>query len=103
MAGSISKALWLVPIVALVFALFPLPYGYYQLLRIGLCGVIGYLALREWQLGGGQVSAWVWVLGLTALIYNPVFPLHMTRGIWSIINIATIAVLAAHMGARRRG
>jgi len=30
-----------------------------------------------------------------AIVYNPVFRIHLDRSFWSIVNIATIAVLGA--------
>ena len=39
-------------------------------------------------------SGWVWILGVTAVIYNPIVRVHLTREIWSVVNIATIAMLA---------
>jgi uncharacterized membrane protein len=34
----------------------------------------------------------VWVLVITALLYNPVFRVHLNRELWSIINVVTIVI-----------
>ena len=68
------------------------PYGYYILLRWVCCGVFAYLAFQAF---GAQMQAWVWVLGITAAIYNPIFPVHLTREIWPIVNVVTIGIAAA--------
>ena len=68
------------------------PYGYYVLLRWVCCGIFAYLAMKAWQ---QRREGWVWVLGITAAVYNPISPLHLTREIWSVANVATIVIAAA--------
>lgn len=92
------KLVWLVAMVALGVAVFDMPYGYYGLLRLLVCGVCLYMAAQE----GNRGSGWVWILGGCALLYNPIFKIHLGREIWSIVNVATIALLAAHMWRRSR-
>lgn len=78
--------------VLLVFALNPAnPYSYYILLRIVCCAVCTYLAFLA--AGSGKVQ-WIWTLGVLAVIYNPAIRIHLTRGLWSIVNVVTIIVLA---------
>ena len=43
----------------------------------------------------GEKKGWVWVLGVIAVIYNPFVHIHLTREIWSIVNIVTILIAAA--------
>jgi hypothetical protein len=83
---------------ALAVALLQLPYGYYVLLRLVVCGVCIYLAVQEENAGR---KAWVWVLGAVAILYNPIFRIHLTRDIWSVVNIATILLLVVHMWSMR--
>lgn len=66
------------------------PYGYYILLRFMLCGTCAYLAFHASEI---KSDKWVWILGVTAVIYNPILRIHLTREIWSVINIATIIIL----------
>ena len=69
----------LVVIGMLVWALNPTnPYGYYILLRWVCFGVFGYLALQAFD---QRRQGWVWILGITAGLYNPIVPVHMTREI----------------------
>ena len=37
-------------------------------------------------------EAWVWIFGVTAVVYNPFIRIHFTREFWSIINIITIII-----------
>ena len=77
----------------MLWALYPdNPYGYYVLLRWVCCGVFAYLAVQAFAQGK---SGWVWVLGVSAAIYNPVLRVHLTRFIWSIVNVASIAITVA--------
>ena len=79
---------------ALTIALLDLPYGYYILLRFIVCGVSVYFAIGAVDL---QKTGWAWVLGGIALLYNPLVRVHLDRSLWSVINLATIWLLAVHM------
>ena len=63
------------------------PYGYYILLRVVCCIAFAYLAV---QAVGQDKHGWAWMLGAIAVIYNPIISIHLTREIWSVVNIATI-------------
>lgn len=80
-----------ISILMLVFALNPdNPYGYYILLRFVLCASCAYLAFRAYAI---DKIEWAWILGITAALYNPIVRVHLTREIWSVINIITIVIL----------
>lgn len=87
-------------IAMLLWALYPgNPYGYYVLLRWVCFGAFGYAALQAWE---QQRQGWVWILGVTAGIYNPLLPVHMPRELWSVVNLVTIAIAAASAVALNR-
>jgi hypothetical protein len=90
-----NRARFIPQVVAILMLLWALnpenPYGYYLLLRIVICGICAFLAYRALKIGN---DIWVWILGVTAVIYNPIIRIHLTREIWSVVNIATVAVLA---------
>ncbi|MFC1523014.1 DUF6804 family protein [Elusimicrobiota bacterium] len=73
----------------LFIALLPLPYGYYMLLRVVVCGTGIYGAVSSWDMGR---RGWSWALGIVAFVFNPLMPLHLGRGIWFIVDIV-VAVL----------
>jgi hypothetical protein len=87
------KRIWIPQTVAsamLVWALNPEnPYGYYVLLRWVCCGVFGFLTFHAL---GHKMQGWSWTLGITALVYNPIFRIHLTREIWVVVNIVTIGI-----------
>ena len=87
--GSIVPQI--VAIAMLGWALIPAnPYGYYIILRFVVCGVCAYLAVRAFQI---DKIGWVLIVGITAVIYNPIIRVHLAREIWSVVNIATIIML----------
>ncbi len=76
----------------LAWALMPFnPYGYYVLLRLVLCGICVYLTIKALK---ANLIGWVWTLGITAVIYNPLLRIHLTREIWSFVNVVTMILLA---------
>jgi hypothetical protein len=88
----------IVAIAMLVWALIPAnPYSYYVLLRFAICGISSYLAYKAFELNRAGLG---WVLAIVAVAYNPIVRVHLDREIWSIVNIATIAVLMSSIWAR---
>jgi hypothetical protein len=87
------KPLWIpqsVSIAMLLWALNPSnPYGYYVLLRWICCPVSAYAALQAFRQGREQ---WGWVLGVMSALYNPILPLHLTREVWTVVNLITIGI-----------
>jgi len=82
-----------VAIVLLGIALNPsTPYEYYIFLRCVLCGIFAYLAY--WS-AAQKKEGWTWTLGITAVAYNPIIPIHATRDFWSVVNLATIIIAAS--------
>lgn len=81
----------LICIVMLIWAILgDNPYGYYVLLRWICSATLAYLAWRAHLLNRAGLT---WILAVGAMIYNPVFRVHAARGLWSIINVATMVVL----------
>ena len=90
------KKIWIPQVIViplLLWALNPMnPYGYYIFLRWICCAVFVYLAIQAWHI---EKEGWVWVLGVTAAIYNPIISVHSTREMWSIVNLVTIGLAIA--------
>jgi hypothetical protein len=94
------RRIWVPQLLASLMLLWALnpenPYGYYILLRWVCCGVFAYLAFKALDQGH---QGWVWVLGITAAVYNPIFRVHLTREIWSVVNVVTIGIAVASVFA----
>lgn len=84
------RSLHVISIGALLIALLEMPYGYYQLLRVGICIASGILAYQAFEKQKSELGL---AFVASALIYNPIAPLALGREIWTVVNIATIAVL----------
>lgn len=88
LTDSPARVASLIATIAVVVGLADLPYGYYMLLRLFLCGVSLFfmfgarLVLQDWQR---------WVLGGFAVLYNPLLPVQIgDKGVWAILNVATV-------------
>lgn len=94
------RRIWIPQIIASVMLLWALnpdnPYGYYILLRWICCAVFVYLAF---QALAHEKHGWVWVLGITAVVYNPLIRVHLTREIWSVVNVTTVGIAVASIFA----
>lgn len=68
------------------------PYGYYILLRWVVAGTGIFAAYISYNLGK---TPWVVILGLVALLFNPIVPVHLSKDTWVFIDfIAAILFLA---------
>lgn len=75
----------------LMWALVPMnPYGYYSVMRWAVCASLIYLAIKANE---QHQPLWIWIWGVAAGVYNPILPVHATRGFWSLINVITIALV----------
>jgi hypothetical protein len=88
-----SKKIWIPQAIASGMLLFALntsnPYGYYILLRWVCSGIFAYLAFRANDAGN---DSWVWILGITAAVYNPIIPVHLNRTLWTVVNLITVGI-----------
>ena len=75
--------------VLLLIALLPLPYFYYQLLRIV---VIVAAAIYAYKFYKDNQMAKVITFGIIALIWNPIFPIYMDKSAWMILDIVGAVV-----------
>ncbi len=68
----------------LLAAVGPWPYGYYQLLRLVVCGVGAYFAYTAYQWGKLRAA---WLFGGIAALFNPFVPIHLPRELWIPIDV----------------
>ena len=84
-----------------MIAILPLPYAYYTFLRLFVCAASGFLAYQHFM-HQDAIDKWVILLGAIALLYNPLVPVYLTREIWSVLNISTMAVFVLHFVSVKR-
>jgi hypothetical protein len=75
-------------IVLLVGCLLPMPYGYFQLVRITVTLVSVYIAYSSIQ----SLMNLFW-LGI-AILFNPVFKIYLSRTTWVFIDVIAAIVIA---------
>lgn len=79
----------------LLWALYPSnPYGYYLLLRIVVFSIFVYLFYNAYHI---QNDKHLWLYGISGIIYNPFLRIHLTRSLWSIVNILTVIIFIYSM------
>lgn len=85
----------------LIFALFPLPYFYYQILRVVVSSVAIFTSIKFHQ---SKLFAWSFIFLSIALVFNPFFPLNMVKSSWVVIDLisAILFFMAAH-SVREKG
>lgn len=88
------KAHWLtvIAIAALLGALGPFPYVYYQLMDWTVLGA-GLMTAK--QAHGQKKAAVAWVFLIIAVIFNPVAPLYFAQNIWRVMDIAVAVIFAS--------
>lgn len=89
----------LIPAALLVVAILPLPYGYYTFLRLVVTIAAAATAYVAYQ-SSRSLSWRVIVMGLVALLFNPVVTVALSRSTWLPIDLLT-AGLFAYMALRK--
>ena len=83
--------LYFAAIVALI-GLMPMPYVCYTLVKIGVAAGCLLAITKVSEVKLFDVNANIWLIGI-AILYNPIFPIYLTRGIWIVIDIITAIIL----------
>ena len=69
----------------LLLAVAELPYGYYTLLRLVVTIGAVLVVYNEYS---KQLNFWVISFGIIALLFNPIFPIHLRdKELWAIIDV----------------
>lgn len=91
---------WAIGIACLV-AILDMPYGYYQFLRLVVTAYAAYVSYVYFRADRVEIA---WAFVFIALIYNPVFPIAMTKGVHAIFNVlAAASIFAEFYLVRSRG
>jgi hypothetical protein len=84
--------IWLIAAALLVSAAIDRhPYSFYTLLRWICCPVFAYSAFAAYE---KNRVVWVWVFGVLAALYNPIFRVHLDRSTWIGVNWFTVGAIA---------
>ena len=89
---------WLI-IAAIVFlvAIFPMPYEYYMLLRVGSLFLFAYLIYKCANMTSVTIFDinFLWIFAGFLVLYNPLIPISLTKTLWIPINAVTAAAILA--------
>ena len=84
-------------ISALVFvvAIFPMPYEYYMLLRVGSLFLFAYLIYKCANMTSVMIFEvnFLWIFAGFLVLYNPLLPISLTKTLWIPINAVTAAAI----------
>ena len=88
-----SLALFLlIPAGLLIIApLLSFPYGFYTLLRLIITITTGLILYNTYKISKGinEVSI---IFAFILILYNPIFPVHLSKEIWMPINFITAGI-----------
>jgi hypothetical protein len=94
--NKVTNALFhMMPSSMLLIAIGRLPYGYYMLLRVVVPAAALLLAGFIYQ-RTSKFTIWIGLFLVAAIVFNPVAPLHLTRAVWTILNVAAAALFVGH-------
>ena len=66
-------------------------YNFFILLRIIVTGTSLAVIIKAFK---NPLKSWIFFLG-TALLFNPVLPIYLTRGIWIVIDLTAVLAFLA--------
>lgn len=70
----------------------PLPYGYYMFLRLVACGVFAFAAYISFTKRGRVLP---YIYACLALLFNPIIKVHLPKEAWTVVDLASAALLLA--------
>lgn len=76
--------------VALLLCLLPLPYGYYELVRLGGMVCFAVLAYRSYQ---QKQEGWTVAYAALAILFQPFFKIALGRGVWNVVDVDIACLL----------
>jgi hypothetical protein len=88
-------SLHLIPVGMLALALGELPLDVYMLIHVVVFGASLLIAALVYN-QDRNFNIWIGLFLLAAIIFNPIVPLHLTRRIWAILDIAAAVLFAGH-------
>ncbi|MBK7608531.1 MAG: hypothetical protein IPI18_15650 [Saprospiraceae bacterium] len=73
----------LIMAIAMLICLLPMPYGYYQMVRLGSAVGFSYLA---YNLKTGESNMLLVYIGL-AVLFQPIIKISLGRTLWNIVDL----------------
>ena len=70
----------------LFLAILPLPYAYYEVLRVIVCLGVAFIVITEWKNIDESAKA---ILVVIAILFNPFAPIYLSKVVWMIADFVT--------------
>ena len=67
-------------------------YSYYTFLRWAVMIAAAYSAYRAYKTGK---TGWAWIMGIIAVLFNPIAPFYLKRDTWQLIDLVTACIFFA--------
>lgn len=90
--GELPKPLIYIAAALLLLGALPLPYGYYTLLRLLACAVFAWAAFITYEKNEEVLP---WVFGILAILFNPIFKIHLPKELWAVVDVCCGILLLA--------
>jgi len=90
MSNTVGIVIRVIAAGLLFWALDKHAYAYYILLRWVVCAVCIYIAYMAADL---DKKTWIWLIGVIALLFNPILPVHLDKNTWAFIDIFSGIIL----------
>jgi len=87
-----------ISIAALLWAFADHEYAYYQVLRFLVCATAAY---GIYVASVRNKAGWNWLLVCVAATFNPIWPIHLDKGMWLLIDLCAAAILAVSIPGLR--
>lgn len=76
--------------VLLLIAIFPIKqYGFFILLRWVVFITAVYVGFFMYQ---AKKATWIWLMGIIAVLFNPIKPIHLSKGFWQPVDFVTAII-----------
>lgn len=82
----------IVSLLLLAASLIDLPYGFYTFLRFVVCGFSVYCIVVLVDIYKKKIG-YYFIPICVALLFNPLFPVHLDRDTWAIIDLIAIPLI----------
>lgn len=93
--------IWFIPIGFLLLSFFPMPIGYYSLLRLIITISAFYLAYLEYG-KSKSITIFSVIFVIVGLLFNPIFKIYFHRYQWQTIDVVVLVIYVVHYLKRKK-
>jgi len=68
------------------------PYEYYIALRWIVTGAASFTI---WVASERGKKEWLWIMAGIAILFNPIIPVHLSKGVWIVIDLVVAGLFLA--------